>query len=104
MSRRLGNVAALAFLLGLAACAPRSAPVLPAPGAPKFPDFVFPAAPANLGPPAAVAAHELGWQWLQAGDLRAADRNFTAALEQAPGFYPSETGMGYLALARKDNK
>ena len=104
MIRRLGNVAALAFLLGLAACAPRSAPVLPAPGAPRFPDFVFPAAPANLGPPAAVAAHELGWQWLQAGDLRAADRNFTAALKQAPGFYPSETGMGYLALARKDNK
>ncbi len=104
MSRGHGHVLALTLLLGLAACAPKSAPVLPAPGAPRFPEFVFPAAPASLGPPAAVAAHELGWQWLQAGDLRAADRNFTAALRLAPAFYPAETGMGYLALARKDNK
>ena len=101
---RGGNVLALTLLLGLAACAPKSAPVLPAPGAPRFPEFVFPAAPATLGPPGVVATHELGWQWLQAGDLRAADRNFTAALRVAPGFYPAETGMGYLALARKDNK
>jgi tetratricopeptide (TPR) repeat protein len=50
------------------------------------------------------ALHELGWQWLQAGDPKAAERNFTAALRQSPGFYPSEAGLGFAALARKDNR
>ena len=36
--------------------------------------------------------------------MKAADRNFTAALRLAPGFYPSEAGLGYLALARKDTR
>ena len=65
--------------------------------------FVFPASRA-LGPPEVGATHDLGWQSLQAGDLKAAERNFTAALRLSPGFYPSEAGLGYLALARKDNK
>ena len=40
--------------------------------------------------------------WLQAGDLRAAERNFTAALKQSPAFYPAEAGLGYVALARQE--
>jgi tetratricopeptide (TPR) repeat protein len=74
------------------------------PAAPKFPDFVYPAAPQGLGTPAAHERHEIGWRWLQSGDPRAAERNFTAALRQAPGFYPAETGLGYAALARKDER
>ena len=78
---------------------------LPPRGAPHFPDYVFPAVPGAAGGRRSVdALHELGWQWLQAGDPKAAERNFTAALRQAPGFYPSEAGLGYAALARKDNK
>jgi tetratricopeptide (TPR) repeat protein len=95
----------LALLLGVAAaCAPKTAPVPPPAGAPHFPEFVFPAVPASLSAPQVAATHELGWQWLQAGDLKAADRNFSAALRLAPGFYPAEAGLGYLALARKDTR
>ena len=103
--RAAGGILTLAVLLGvLAGCARTAAPALPAAGPPRFPEFVFPGVPAQVGTPQAVAAHELAWQWLQAGDFRAADRNFTTALKVAAGFYPSEAGLGYLALARKDNK
>jgi tetratricopeptide (TPR) repeat protein len=106
MNRALAKVFCLGVLLGLAAgCSSKVPPALPAaPGAPRFPEFVFPGAPERLGPPEVGAAHDLGWQSLQAGDLKAAERNFTAALRLSPGFYPSEAGLGYLALARKDNK
>jgi tetratricopeptide (TPR) repeat protein len=85
-------------------CAPKTAVVLPPPGPPKFPEFMFPAAPARISSPALVARHQTGWQWLQAGDLRAAERSFAATLKEAPGFYPSEAALGYVALARKDHK
>ena len=71
---------------------------------PKFPDFIFPAAPNGVGTPAAVERHQVGWNWLQAGDLRAAERNFNAALKQSPPFYPAEVGLGYVALAQKKHK
>ena len=97
---------ALLGLLGAGACAPATKkPALPAAGsAPKYPDFVFPSLPAGLAAPAAAATHESAWQWLQAGDLRTAEKNFTSALKRAPDFYPSEAGLGYVALARKDGK
>lgn len=103
--RRAVLVASAMALLTAGACAPKRPAALPAaPGAPKYPEFVFPAAPARLASPTLAARHQLGWQWLQAGDLRAAERNFTATLKEVPGFYPSEAGLGYVALARNDNK
>ena len=87
----------------IASCAKK--PVdLPAPGAaaPGFADFVFPEAAADLGPPAIAAQHRAAWQLLQSGDAKAADRDFTAILKQAPGFYPAEAGLGYTGLARRD--
>lgn len=90
--------------LGIAACAPNKPVLPPAAGAPRFPDFVYPAAPASLAVAPAAGTHEAGWQWLQAGDLKEAERSFSAALKQAPGFYPAEAGLGYVALAKKDNK
>jgi len=94
----------LACALGAAACAPKK-PVLPPPaGAAKFPDFVYPDAPGSLASAPAAATHQLGWQWLQAGDLKQAERSFAAALKGTPGFFPAEAGLGYVALARKDNK
>lgn len=106
MNRSHAWLAIVTFALGAAtACHATPKATLPAPaGAPHFPDYVFPSVPTNFAPPAIDALHELGWQWLQAGDPKAAERNFTAALRQSPGFYPSEAGLGYAALARKDTR
>jgi tetratricopeptide (TPR) repeat protein len=97
--RRWALSAAIAVLLP--ACAAKTA-APPAPGAPRFPEFIAPAVPANLAPPAIVQRHDIGWQFLQAGDLRGAERQFTAVLNEVPAFYPSAAGLGYVQLARKD--
>jgi tetratricopeptide (TPR) repeat protein len=90
--------------LAAAGCGPRRAPAPPAVSAPKFPDYIFPTVPRGVGTPAAVDRHSVGWNWLQAGDLRAAERNFNAALKQSSAFYPAEVGLGYVALAQKKHK
>jgi tetratricopeptide (TPR) repeat protein len=51
-----------------------------------------------------VSRVDRGWQYLQAGDLRNADREFGAALKQQASFHPAETAMGYLELARGNEK
>jgi tetratricopeptide (TPR) repeat protein len=93
----------LAALLLAAACGP---PKLELPSSTaasaKYPEFVYPAVVADLGTPAAQERHKAGWLWLQAGDLKAAERNFEAALKLSNKFYPSETGLGYVELAKKD--
>ena len=61
---------------------------------------VVPRALANL--PVAVTGQERGWQFLQAGDFRNAEREFRLALGNTPEFYPAEISLGYLELARKD--
>ena len=95
-------VSALLLAVLLSGCAAKL--VSPPPvTAPHFPDFVMPVPPAGLGAPVAVDRHNEGWQWLQSGDARAAERSFAAALKAAPGFYPAEAGLGYAALARKDS-
>jgi tetratricopeptide (TPR) repeat protein len=98
--RSARHAAAAAVLMALAACAPRAPELPPAAGVPRYPDFVVPAVPAGLGAPEAIDRHKVGWLWLQAGDLRAAERNFTGVLEQSPDFYPAEAGLGYVELAR----
>jgi tetratricopeptide (TPR) repeat protein len=103
LARLVGSVGTVVLLAAAMACATKTATLPPA-AAPKFPDFIFPAAPAGVGTPAAVERHDLGWRWLQSGDPRAAERNFNAALKQSQGFYPAEAGLGYAALARKDPK
>jgi tetratricopeptide (TPR) repeat protein len=94
----------LLLLALIAACAPRVAPAPPATIAPKFPGFIMPTAPPGVGTPAARERHDTAWRWLQAGDLRAAERSFESALKQASGFYPAEAGLGYVALARNSYK
>jgi tetratricopeptide (TPR) repeat protein len=94
------RIALVAMLATATACAP-AAPALPdAAAAARYPDYIYPAVPPNLGTPAAVERHKAGWLWLQAGDLRAAERNFTSSLKLSPAFYPAEAGLGYVALAR----
>ncbi len=102
--RRAAIACVAIAMLWAGACAPKKPAVLPAPGAPHYPEFVYPAPPARLATAVSAARHQTAWQALQAGDLRAAERDFAAALKQEPDFYPAEAGLGYVALARKDNK
>jgi tetratricopeptide (TPR) repeat protein len=97
--------AIVACLLVVAAgCAAKLPPSPPTVATPKYPDYIVPSVPRGLGTPAALERHMAGWGWLQAGDLRAAERNFAAALKQSASFYPAETGLGYVALANKKQK
>jgi tetratricopeptide (TPR) repeat protein len=102
--RSAAGIAILSLLGAAAACAPKTVD-LPDPGAaPLYPDFIFPLAPADLGTPATHERHTAGWLWLQAGDLKAAERNFAASLQLTPGFYPSEAGLGWVDLARRNHQ
>ena len=95
-------VLALAIVAG--ACAQKTVP-LPNESATRFQDFVEPVIPEVFGGyPAAVASHKRAWRFLQNGEFRDAEREFQLALKSAPQFFPAETGLGYLELARKDPK
>jgi tetratricopeptide (TPR) repeat protein len=97
------GLAVFALLTAAAGCAPKG-PDLPAgSGVDRYPDFIFPAVPEQLGTPASIERHKAAWLWLQAGDFRAAERNFGAALKLAPDLYPAEAGLGYIELAKKDH-
>jgi len=103
MTGRLARLfAACAIAAVVAGCAKNPPPAAPPAGPPRFPDFVFPTVPGSLDTGPARFNHQYGWQWLQAGDLKAAERNFSAALRLTPSFYPAEAGLGYVSLARKD--
>ena len=90
----------LAAVLWVGGCAVRVPPTTAA--APHYPDFVFPAVPDDLQQPELVRQQEAGWRWLQAGDLRRSEREFSAALTRSSTFFPAEAALGYVALARRD--
>ena len=95
----------LAFALCAAGCAATKAPApVPVATAPKFPEFMRPAVPLAFANTGAASLQTRGWMFLQAGDLKSAEREFTIALKAAPSFYPAEASLGYLELARKDPK
>ena len=102
MTRRVRLLVIPALLLAIVSgCAPKT--VTPAVTAPRYPSFMFPGVPASLAQqPALVARHDGAWRFLQAGDLRAAEREFAWVTEQLPTFFPSQVGLGYVALARRD--
>jgi tetratricopeptide (TPR) repeat protein len=85
----------------LAACATKAPPAVV--GAPKHPDYMFPASPPNAAA-AQVVRMDRGWQYLQLGDFRNAEREFASALREESGFHPAETGLAYIALARGSEK
>jgi tetratricopeptide (TPR) repeat protein len=89
----------VAVLVLVSACAPKLVPP-PLVSTPKFPDFVFPAAAGEVDTVTAER-QRAAWQWLQAGDLRTAERVFTAILTRKPQFTPADTGLGYVQLARR---
>ncbi len=95
-------IAMQVLTLALAACAPELAPP-PATITPRYQEFVFPSVPdALVRDQRAVERHDRGWRFLQANDLRSADREFSAALKRNAAFFPAEAGLGYVALAQKD--
>jgi tetratricopeptide (TPR) repeat protein len=93
----------LTVVVLVSACAPKLAPV-PVVTAPRFPEFPRPSVPPAYAGSPAVAIASRGWAFLQAGDLRQAEREFATALKAVPGFHPAEASLGYLELARKDAK
>ena len=98
----------LVLLATVAACArPPAVPVVtPVVSyfAPKFPEFIAPVVPAGLAGTPAAGNHDLGWRFLQAGELKNAEREFNTALKTVPAFYPAEAALGWLEIARKDMK
>src|SRR5258705_6471128 len=88
----------LALVVLISGCAMKAAPTLPS--APKYTEFVYPAAVPATGPQA--AAVDRGWRFLQNDDLRNAEREFAAALKAVPDFVPARTGEAYVALAGQD--
>jgi tetratricopeptide (TPR) repeat protein len=94
------------LVLGLvvAGCAKKAPVAVPVVTAPTFPEFLRPGVPAAFANTPAANLQTRGWAFLQAGDLKSAEREFSAALKGAPAFYPAEASLGYVELARKDPK
>jgi tetratricopeptide (TPR) repeat protein len=91
----------VSVLVVASACAPKAPVVVP--GAPKHPEFLFPASPEGTAG-AQRQRMDRGWQYLQLDDHRNAEREFAAALKEQPSFVPAETALAYLALARSSEK
>jgi len=98
---------ALSFVAGAALLAAACAKVTPpVPGiiTPRFPDFVAPTVPPDAaGTPAALGVDH-GWKFMQANDLKNAEREVRASLKLSPGFYPAESAYGYIELQKKNNR
>src|SRR5262249_48378174 len=94
----------IATLVGLSACAPKILPPPPTVTTPKFPEFIQPLVPVAFARSAPAINLSRGWAFLQSGDLKVAEREFNAALQLESAFYPAETSLGYVELARKDSK
>lgn len=96
---RLG-VLALATVAAVVLTACVSTPKAPGGAGPKHPEFPALEIPETLkATPEQRDRLALGWQRLQSGDLRGANREFSALLQQSPAFYPAEAGLGFAALA-----
>ena len=99
LGRRGAGLGAALALAAVSACAPVAPP---ANVVPKYPEYLFPTVPLALADTSAAARHQEAWLFLQAGDVRNAQRGFASALERRPSFYPAEAGLGYVGLARSD--
>jgi tetratricopeptide (TPR) repeat protein len=95
------RVASFLLLLLTAACAPKAVP-LPTVSSPRFPDFIAPVVPAAFATTAAAGLQVRGWTFLQAGDLKNAEREFAIAVKSSPDFYPAEVGLAYVDLAERE--
>jgi tetratricopeptide (TPR) repeat protein len=101
--RRDSLTLALTLAVFVGACAPVMVPA-PVVTTPKFPDFVMPAVPPEFANTAAAINERRGWAFLQSGDTKTAEHEFSAALRNDARFFPAEASLGYVELARKDAK
>src|SRR5687768_2140247 len=98
---RLSKAIAIGLVLAaMAGCATRTAPPLPA--ALAYPEFMYPVAAAGTNSPEDSAAVDRGWRFLQNGDVRNAEREFTAVVRRSPASVEAGTGSAYVALAGDD--
>ena len=105
MTRRLTQLFIAATMCAASAACAGRLPPLPEEAAPRYPEFVFPVVPAALTADATTALrHQRGWRFLQAGDLRNANREFSAAVKRNARFFPADAGLGYVSIAEKDYK
>lgn len=102
MARR--SAAILLFVVTVSACGRKAVVTVPVVTTPTYPEFVRPSVPTSFANTPAAASEERGWAFLQSGDLKSAEREFSGALRLAPAFYPAEASLGYVELARKDAK
>ena len=104
-ARSAGSACGVVILVILAgACAPKTIVPLPSVTTPKYPEFIEPKVPAAYAASPLATSQTRGWVFLQAGDLRNAEHEFSIALAAVPAFYPAEAGLGYVALANRDPK
>ena len=97
MTRTMLRAVLVAALLA-AGCSVRP----PVVSSPAYPDYLYPAVPEELLGSTAARRLDDAWAFFQAGDLANAERRYTALVETNPGFYPAQTGLGWLHLARGD--
>jgi len=90
-----------AATIALAACATRVEPPAEV-KAPRFPDYTFPQPPDGVGDAQARVDLGRGWRFLQVGNLSEAERDFSQIVRRLPAFFPAETALGYVQLARAD--
>jgi tetratricopeptide (TPR) repeat protein len=99
--RRQRALAILTFGLALVGACAKQAPLATTPGAPRYPEFLFPA-PEDTASLSRTAEQHRAWDALQAGDLGSAEREFNQLLRRAPGSPSLLADLGYVALARRD--
>jgi tetratricopeptide (TPR) repeat protein len=88
-------------LAAAAGCAPKLVP-LPTVTTPAFPDYLQPTVPPQLTASRGLESQLRAWTFLQAGDVKNAEREAAAALKADPGFYPADVVAGYAELAQKN--
>ncbi len=101
--RKVLLLAVAAFTVVSTACTPKTVPA-PTVTVPKFPEFVRPTVPDPFANSPVADVQTRGWAFLQNGDIKTAEREFSAALKTSPAFFPADTSLGYVELARKDAK
>ena len=90
MAARKLALVTFVLLAAAAACTRKPVVTVPTVTTPKFPDFVRPSVPPTFANSAAAAGEERGWAFLQAGDLKNAEREFSGVLRLMPSFYPAD--------------
>src|SRR5690606_26493264 len=101
--RRSWSALAIGLALAglVAGCAARSAAMPEMPATPAHPDFVYPDVVDASGGALATQI-ERGWRYLQANNLKSAEREFGGAVKRAPDSPAAHAALGYAGLARGD--